>query len=338
MKHRLLLPFFVVVPALLLGWGSLPLRAFAAHNFQVSNLTPTPQVTPTPGHIVSSGVLVQAVQEAAAARPDVLAFAINQIQVDHIDLSADGSTALISLTAVDPQTGQPVGREPGLAVASLNPIIAKTGNLDAQADPSAWNIAFQSDPNWQAQFDSLPPDLKPQEYQMAELAAPTQAESITGITLGGYLLPWAGGQAKTLTWSVSHASCAGEDCRYAFDWWDGTHFPLLAAKGGTVFAAVWNYPNDDHTAGHTNYLVLMDTSTTPVSYQIYYHMEQNSIPEALRVKGAFVQQGQYIGRADNTGASTGPHLHFMVHTNPFGLWGQSVDITFRDVRVNWDNA
>ncbi len=81
---------------------------------------------------------------------------------------------------------------------------------------------------------------------------------------------------------------------------------------------------------------MQDTTTTPTSYQVYYHLAQNSVPEALRVKGAPVYQGQFIGNADDTGYSTGHHLHFMVHTSTYGYWGTSVDITFKDVSINYD--
>ena len=51
-----------------------------------------------------------------------------------------------------------------------------------------------------------------------------------------------------------------------------------------------------------------------------------------------------IGKADDTGVSTGHHLHFMVVEQPTldscknYCFGRSVDITFRDVRINWDAA
>ncbi|MDZ4160022.1 MAG: hypothetical protein U1B80_09555, partial [Anaerolineaceae bacterium] len=76
------------------------------------------------------------------------------------------------------------------------------------------------------------------------------------------------------------------------------------------------------------------TSTVPTTYQIYYHFAQDSIPPALRVRGTEVLQGQFIGIADNTGPSTGHHLHFHVHTNANAYWGSSVDITFDDVKIN----
>ena len=47
-----------------------------------------------------------------------------------------------------------------------------------------------------------------------------------------------------------------------------------------------------------------------------------------------MRRGQFIGIADDTGVSSGNHLHFMVHTNPSSYWGTSVDITFEDVAIN----
>ena len=137
-----------------------------------------------------------------------------------------------------------------------------------------------------------------------------------------------------MTWSIGHKSCSGSDCKYAFDFADGSMFPIQAAKGGSVFAAQWTCNNGSTKC--TNYLILQDNSTTPVSYQLYYHLANGSIPASLRVKGARVNQGQYIGNVDDTGYSTANHLHFMVHTNSYGYWGASVDITFKDVDINYD--
>ncbi len=119
---------------------------------------------------------------------------------------------------------------------------------------------------------------------------------------------------------------------YAFDFADGGNFPILAAKGGRVKYAVWKYPDNNHT--NANYIILEDDSTSPVTYQVYFHLSQDSIPQELRVKGTWVNQGQFIGNVDNTGYSSGPHLHFHVHANPTTFWGNSVDIVFEDVSVN----
>jgi len=74
-------------------------------------------------------------------------------------------------------------------------------------------------------------------------------------------------------------------------------------------------------------------------------MAQDSIPENLKQVGVPVMRGQYIGDVDDTGASTGHHVHFMVVTqdtvyqskNGY-VWGVAEDITFRDVDINWDQG
>jgi hypothetical protein len=117
---------------------------------------------------------------------------------------------------------------------------------------------------------------------------------------------------------------------------------ILAVKAGEV----WLWKDDvptcyepscwrDQPVG--NYIVLRDRSTNPVTYQLYLHLKQDSIPDDIKVKGFGVAQGQFIGVVDNTGQSSGSHLHFQVQVPLYGdnyYWGRSVDITFDDVSVN----
>ena len=171
---------------------------------------------------------------------------------------------------------------------------------------------------------------------------PEQDTSFSASTLRGYKLPWTAGLAKRVSNSIGHVysvsggltSCPNS-CRYAYDFADGTMFPMLAAKGGTVKAYKTTCSNGDTNC--TNYLVLEDQSTIPTSYQLYFHMANNSVPRRLRTIGTRVLQGEYIGDADDTGASTGHHLHFHVYTSPTGTnwsWGYSVDFIFDDVPTN----
>lgn len=263
-----------------------------------------------------------AVEKLKASDPG---FALYNPKVNNVELSKDGKTALLWLETYDPETGEVLAREPELAIAKTNPAGQK-GTADE------WGITLPYDPAYQKLVDEVPTNLMGKD--LVQRYQEKYAQPKVVAKFGGYYLPWAGGVSKRLTWSLSHASCSGADCKYAFDFADGTMFPLEAAKGGTVFAAQWTCNNG--STGCTNYLILQDNSTTPVSYQLYYHMANGSLPSALRVKGARVTQGQYIGNADDTGYSTANHLHFMVHTNSYGYWGPSVDITFKDVDINYD--
>ncbi len=254
-------------------------------------------------------------------------FALYNPKVNNVELADDGSTALIWLESFDPETGELLAREPELAIGSSNPAGQK-------GTAEAWGITLPYDPAYETLVDEMPKGLMGTD--LVQRYQEKYAEPKVTAKFGGYYLPWAGGVSKRLTWSIGHKSCSGSDCKYAFDFADGTMFPIQAAKGGTVFAAQWTCNNGSTKC--TNYLILKDNSTTPVSYQLYYHMANGSVPTALRVKGARVNQGQYIGNVDDTGYSTANHLHFMVHTNSYGYWGPSVDITFKDVDINYDSV
>lgn len=252
-------------------------------------------------------------------------FALYDPKVNNVELAKDGRTALIWLEVYDPETGELMAREPELAIAEANP-------KGQKGTAEEWGITLPYDDGFNTTLDSLPDGLMGEE--MIQRYQQDDSEQKVTAKFGGYYLPWAGGVSKRLTWSIGHKSCGDNACKYAFDFADGTMFPLLAAKGGTVFGAQWTCNNGSTKC--TNYLILKDASTTPTTYQIYYHLANGSIPTAFRSKGARVNQGQFIGNVDDTGYSTAHHLHFMVHASTYGFWGQSVDITFKDVDINYD--
>ena len=265
--------------------------------------------------------LDKAIQQAVSGREDVLAFLLYRVTIDHVEYSADGNLALVWTALVDKNTGLVQSAEPGLVIAHRT------------AD-SQWSVTFQVDTNFAAELQAVPETLLSADEKTQYMPA-VQQSGKDGTVYTGYRLPWTNGQRKYLTGSIGHVltykSCP-TTCLYAFDFADGTMFPIAAAKAGTVKLAVWKYENGNTT--NANYLVLEDTTTTPTTYMVYYHLAQNSIPAALRVVGAKVYQGQYLANADDTGASTGNHLHFMVHTNATSYWGTSVDIVFDEVTVN----
>ncbi len=269
--------------------------------------------------------LLSAIQTAAQGREDVLAFIIFRVTIDHVQFSADKNLALVWVALVDKQTGLVQSGEPGL-------VIAHRSQDPAAASP--WQITFQADTNFAAELQAVPLSMLNADIREQYMPAPQQ-EAKAGTAYGGYLLPWTGGSAVYLTGSIGHVytykSCPST-CLYAFDFANGTMFPIRAAKAGTVKYVVWGYPNGNTT--NANYIVLEDTTTNPTTYQVYLHLAQNSIPVELRTVGTHVVQGQFLGNADDTGVSTGNHLHFHVHTNPTSYWGTSVDIVFSDVTVN----
>jgi hypothetical protein len=268
--------------------------------------------------------IFKAMQDRAEEQP---VFLVTNQRVENVTLAHDRMWASAWMIPVDQATGETIETEPGLV------LLQRIGK--------SWQVAFPSDPSWLLWLHSLPEDVLGEggKAYWLELYAQYQDELLTA-PIGGYLLPWERGVTGNMTGSYVHdgyiQSCTAH---YAFDFTitdpltgRGGLFTILAARGGTVFLM-----KDDQPLGSTdapgNYIVLKDTSTTPITYQLYLHLAPASIPTAIRWIGAPVHQGQIIGVADDTGASSGHHLHFMVHTNPY-YWGQSVDITFDDVDIN----
>jgi len=260
------------------------------------------------------------VAEKVQAHPEVMAFHIYTVAVEEILFSQDGGWALATLNYLQPDTGEALPTDPGVAIGRRT------------ADD--WVVSVQADSDWTAVLQAAPEDLIPAETKRQYLPPSSDEQHAMAKTFTGYKLPWPAGVQHRLTQSVSHPATE----TYAFDFADSTTpmFPLVASRAGTVKYAVWTYPNGyyDGNANHANFLVLEDTSTVPTSYMVYLHLAQNSIPAALRTPGARVYRGQFIAIADDTGFSTGSHLHFQVHTNAGSWWGNSVDITFDDVSIN----
>ncbi len=269
-----------------------------------------------------AAAIAQALQDAIKQKDgQVLAFVVYQIGIDHIVYTPERDTAVVWLSMTDPADGQVIATEPGLAIAHRN--------------GDGWQIILQADYAWADEFAKLPPELIPTE-QIAQYDGAAKDANTINATYYGYKLPWGGGQSKQLEGSIGHFldyhSCTEEACRYAYDFADGTMFPLLASRGGTV--NLWNDSCTNGDENCSNYIVLKDASTSPTTYQLYLHMANNTIPSELKRVGAQVNQGQFIGNVDDTGYSTGHHLHFMVHTNQYSYWGNSVDIRFDEVDIN----
>jgi len=248
--------------------------------------------------------------------------------IDHIQIQDDGRMAIVWLVAIDPETEVWIDREPELALAKLD----ETGQ---------WQVLLEDNEIFNQNFKSF--QYADKSIQ-GDLVAEDQAMPKSGTVFGGYYLPWVANLEKRLTWSVGHTSCYPTYyCTHAFDFADGTMFPLVAAKGGTVYHWKDTCANGDSSC--TNSITLQDRSTTPWTYQIYLHIAQNSIPSGLKKVGTAVMRGQYIATVDDTGYSTGHHVHFMVVTENTRylsykgyVWGVAEDITFRDVDINWDAA
>lgn len=337
-KKSLFITGFILAIAFIFGISGLPGRTVAAPmptptpTQGVKSILPGAGATLTPTDLAVQQAFQSAVQQKSQS---ILGLTIYTPVIIRTEYSSDGATALSWVALQDPQTGEIIASEPGLS-------IARNVNHSLATNPKSWTITLPGEATFTDQLGALPADLLTPEIRVRYLDNLSTQEIIANQVFSGYKLPWTAGLSKYVTNTIGHVysvsggltSCP-TSCRYAFDFADGTMFPLLAAKGGTVKAYKTSCPNNQQSC--TNYLVLEDQSTSPTTYQLYYHMAQETIPERLRTIGASVLQGEYIGNADNTGYSTGSHVHFHVYLSPTGTnwsWGNSVDITFDDVTTN----
>jgi hypothetical protein len=266
----------------------------------------------------------QAVQDAITSNVSYIQKGlVSSIQVTDIKISSDQNMATAWLVYYDPQIDAVVPTEPGLAVTHL---------VNAE-----WRVFLPSDGGWQTEVSKIPEDLLTVgEKQMWLAMSEGAIEAFT--TQGGYYLPWHGGQTVNLSRSVGHdASFPSGTSHFAFDFYiSGVNFDVYAARAGTVWAWKDSVTDGDHS--DVNFIVIRNADD-PTLFQLYMHISHNSIPQALKSVGTPVARGQFIARADNTGNSTGPHLHFQVEHQPYWptdnpYWNTALDITFDDVDIN----
>ncbi|AXA34788.1 Cell wall endopeptidase, family M23/M37 [Candidatus Sumerlaea chitinivorans] len=125
-----------------------------------------------------------------------------------------------------------------------------------------------------------------------------------------------GGRADWTGWVLGEPT-AGSG--HAYDEHSGTDFgmvtgtSLYAVANGTVYALRESVPNDDHS-DTGNYLILNHPGIAGRDYRTrYWHLAQNGV---IPSSGDSVTKGQLVAYSDNTGNSTGPHLHFGISLLP----------------------
>lgn len=276
-------------------------------------------------HTSESVNIEQAILDAIKAeRESLILFLLYDTRLEKIKISPDNLWATAWLVPVDPQTGLDVPAEPGLAVVR---------KMDG-----SWQAILPSDSRWKEYLEQAPLSVITEDMRTYLLNEMIKTTTQVDTTYTGFKLPWAAGETMALTQSTAHDRYTPDGyAHYAFDFakpgYPSGMFNVHAAKSAVVKKAVWTYENGSETIPG-NYLLLEDNSTVPTTFHLYLHFAKDTIPLELRTFGARVEQGQFIGLADDTGMSSGNHLHFMVHTYASSYWGKSVDIAFSDVAIN----
>ncbi|MGW8250021.1 MAG: hypothetical protein ACWGO1_05215, partial [Anaerolineales bacterium] len=147
---------------------------------------------------------LQAAQEDLQSKYPVQLF---DVRVENITVSEDGQNASAWLVPVNPQSGEDIPTEPGIALA--------------QWDGERWVVSLPTDPGWQSMLAAAPSDALPGELQ--EQLLEIESQSLTpqvAQVYAGYLLPWAEGRTVWLSRSVAHdGSFPSGNAHYSFDFY-----------------------------------------------------------------------------------------------------------------------
>jgi len=79
---------------------------------------------------------------------------------------------------------------------------------------------------------------------------------------------------------------------------------------------LWLYLPTAESAGFGNVVMIQHVFSDGTFYSLYAHLEEGSVPFERRTGGSGspieISRGARIGRVDDTGSSTAPHLHFAI--------------------------
>ncbi|MDH3622002.1 MAG: M23 family metallopeptidase [Gammaproteobacteria bacterium] len=132
-------------------------------------------------------------------------------------------------------------------------------------------------------------------------------KTFTPAAQSPYVLPYPAGVTYTMFQGNCSPPPGGHQTTFAYDFDHAMGDPITAARAGRVTSTANNFPDDGNpaNAGGNSVWVLHSDGTVAA----YFHMNQGSVMVTV---GQDVVAGDILGLAGNSGASSGPHLHFQV--------------------------
>jgi hypothetical protein len=133
--------------------------------------------------------------------------------------------------------------------------------------------------------------------------------------------PFQYGEVRRVTCAWDHGSHVDKWNRYAIDYDLPVGTPVVAAADGVVIAVEDRFAVRDGDPAHNNQIAIRHADGR---VSVYLHLREKGA--VVRVD-QHVRHGDLIGYSGETGAASGPHLHFGVQER---LGGASVQFRFAD--------
>ncbi len=151
-------------------------------------------------------------------------------------------------------------------------------------------------------------------------------KTFTPAAQSPYVLPYPWGVTYTMFQGNCSPPPGGHRTTFAYDFDHALGDPVTVARAGRVTFTANDFPDDGNAANAGGNSVWIRHSDGTVA--AYFHLNQGSVMVSVNQD---LVAGDLIGLAGNSGASSGPHLHFQVfETNTSFNNEDAVPITFNN--------